>query len=104
MGILKPPSPLADPKNGLSASVLMEKQQAAAASAAAGASNDGNRLAEPRLSDDTKSSGGSHYRWVLCCPVRVSVYRARLNCYCQVTRMLRAGSGRSRSMSNIFKT
>ena len=62
MGILKPPSPLADPKSGLSASVLMEKQQAAAASAAAGASNDGNRLAEPRLSDDTKSSGGSHYR------------------------------------------
>ena len=63
MGILKPPSPLADPKSGLSASVLMEKQQAAAASAASGAaSNDGNRLAEPRLSDDTKSSGGSHYR------------------------------------------
>ena len=60
MGILKPPSPLADPKSGLSASVLMEKQQAAAS--AAGTSNDGNRLAEPRLSDDTKSSGGSHYR------------------------------------------
>ena len=60
MGILKPASPLADAKSGLSASVMMEKQQAAAASAAA--SNNSNRLAEPRLSDDTKSSGGSHYR------------------------------------------
>ena len=64
MGILKQKSPplAADKKlGGLSPAEMLKAQQAAAAAGdAAAASN--NWLAEPRLSDGTKSSGGSHYR------------------------------------------
>ena len=70
MGILKPTSPLAEKsKNGAAAA------SASTVTAAEAAAVKNNRLAEPRLSDDTKSSGGSHYRCVLKILVELRNYR-----------------------------